>query len=222
MTFYQDRVYPFAKRAIDIAAAIFGILLFGLPMLAIALARKLEGAQRIIFFQTRVGKDGKLFKICKFSSMVTTTDEEEKNFFRQLKKKNPRLLEEYRRNNFKFRDDPRITRVGKLIRRFSVDELPQFFNVLRGEMALVGPRAYKPDELEHQRKEHPECEGDVCALLTVKPGITGLWQVSGRSELDFPRRAALDAAYARRRSLLEDFRIILKTPWVMLGGKGAY
>lgn len=215
-------LYTAAKRLIDIVAAVVGILLFSLLMLMIALARKLEGAERIIFFQTRVGKNGKLFKLCKFSSMTTTTDEEEKEYFRRLEKENPKFLEEYQCNNFKFKDDPRITKVGKIIRRFSVDELPQFFNVLHGEMSLVGPRAYKPDELEHQRKVYPECERDVGALLKIKPGVTGLWQVSGRSELDFLQRVKLDAAYARRHSLMEDFKIIFKTPFAMVGGKGAY
>jgi len=219
---YQNLIYPIAKRTVDIAAALVGISLLGPVMLVILIARKMERPTRVIFFQTRIGKNGKLFKLCKFSSMTTTTDEEEREYFRKLEKDNPKLMEEYRRSNFKFKDDPRITRVGKFIRRFSIDELPQFFNVLRGEMSLVGPRAYKPDELEHQRKTYPDCEPNIAALLTIKPGVTGLWQVSGRSELDFPQRVKLDAAYARRISLLEDFRIILKTPFVMLGGKGAY
>ena len=219
---YQNLIYPIAKRTVDIAAALVGISLLGPVMLVILIARKMERPTRVIFFQTRIGKNGKLFKLCKFSSMTTTTDEEERKYFRKLEKDNPKLMEEYRRSNFKFKDDPRITRVGKFIRRFSIDELPQFFNVLRGEMSLVGPRAYKPDELEHQRKTYPDCEPDIASLLTIKPGVTGLWQVSGRSELDFPQRVKLDAAYARRISLLEDFRIILKTPFVMLGGKGAY
>ena len=219
---YQNLIYPIAKRTVDIVAALVGISLLGPVMLVILIARKMERPTRVIFFQTRIGKNGKLFKLCKFSSMTTTTDEEEREYFRKLEKDNPKLMEEYRRSNFKFKDDPRITRVGKFIRRFSIDELPQFFNVLRGEMSLVGPRAYKPDELEHQRKTYPDCEPDIAALLTIKPGVTGLWQVSGRSELDFPQRVKLDAAYARRISLLEDFRIILKTPFVMLGGKGAY
>lgn len=219
---YQNLIYPIAKRTVDIAAALVGISLLGPVMLVILIARKMERPTRVIFFQTRIGKNGKLFKLCKFSSMTTTTDEEERKYFRKLEKDNPKLMEEYRRSNFKFKDDPRITRVGKFIRRFSIDELPQFFNVLRGEMSLVGPRAYKPDELEHQRKTYPDCEPNIAALLTIKPGVTGLWQVSGRSELDFPQRVKLDAAYARRISLLEDFRIIIKTPFVMLGGRGAY
>lgn len=217
-------LYSLIKRLLDITAAIVGLLVFGILMLIIAAARKLEGARRVIFSQTRVGKEGKLFKLHKFSSMTTTTDEEEKEFFRRLERSNPGLLKEYKRNNFKFKDgeDPRVSKVGKAIRRLSLDELPQFFNVLSGEMSLVGPRAYKPDELVHKLKEYPQCAHEVKLLLTVKPGITGLWQVSGRSELGFPERVALDAAYARRKSTWEDFKIILKTPFAMISGKGAY
>jgi len=222
VAFYQNRIYPVVKRLIDLVAAVVGIVVSSPVMVAILIARRMERPTKVIFFQTRMGKDGKLFKLYKFSSMTTTTDEEEQEYFRKLENENPELMEEYRRSNFKFKDDPRITRVGKFIRRFSIDELPQFFNVLRGEMSLVGPRAYKPDELEHQRKTYPDCEPNIAALLTIKPGVTGLWQVSGRSELDFPQRVKLDAAYARRISLLEDFRIIIKTPFVMLGGRGAY
>jgi len=216
--------YYFFKRLIDIGASLLGIIFFGPVMVVIYLARKGEGATRVIFSQTRVGKDGKTFKFHKFSSMLTTTDEEEQEFFIQLEKNDPRKLEMYRRNNFKFKDgeDPRITRVGRFIRKYSVDELPQFFNVLKGEMSLVGPRAYKPDELEYKMKEYPQTKKDVAALLTVKPGITGVWQVSGRSEVPFPSRAKMDADYARRSSLREDLLIILKTPGAMLGGKGAY
>ena len=218
------KIYYFTKRLIDFAAAFFGILVFSPVMTVIYLARKREGAARVIFSQTRVGKDGKTFKFHKFSSMITTTDEEEREFFIQLEKNHPRFLELYKKNNFKFKDgeDPRITPVGKFIRKYSIDELPQFFNVLKGEMSLVGPRAYKPDELEYKIKEYPQTKKDVEALLMVKPGITGVWQVSGRSEVPFPARAKMDADYARRSSLREDLLIILKTPGAMLGGKGAY
>ena len=217
-------VYDVIKRLIDIFAAVFGIVIFCPLMIVIWVARKLEGATNVIFSQTRIGRNGKTFKFHKFSSMTTTTDEEEQEFFIQLEKDDPRLLEEYRRNNFKFKNgnDPRVTKVGKFIRRFSVDELPHFFNVIKGDMSLVGPRAYKPDELEYKLKEYPQTRKDVETLLKIKPGITGVWQVSGRSEVDFPKRAELDAGYARRSSLLEDLKIILKTPWAMIAGKGAY
>lgn len=214
--------YEVIKRLIDIFAAVFGTLLFSPVMITIFFARKMEGTTHAVFSHPRVGKGGKPFNFHKFSSMTTTTAEEEREFFIQLEKDDPQLLEKYRSNNFKLDNDPRITKVGHFIRRFSVDELPQFFNVLKGEMSLVGPRAYKPDELEYKLKEYPQSRKDVEALLTVRPGITGVWQVSGRSEVAFPQRAKMDADYVRRRSILEDLKIILKTPWAMIAGKGAY
>lgn len=208
----------------DLSAALVGITIFGPLMVGIYLARKMEGASRVIFSQTRVGKGGKTFKFHKFSSMITTTDEEEREFFIQLEKDDPRRIAEYKKNNFKFKEgeDPRITSVGRFTRKYSIDELPQFFNVLKGEMSLVGPRAYKPDELEYKMREYPQTKKDVAALLQVKPGITGVWQVGGRSDIPFPKRVKMDADYARRISLREDLLIILKTPGAMLGGKGAY
>jgi len=135
-----------------------------------------------------------------------------------------KLYEEYKKNSYKLRKDPRITRVGSWLRRFSLDELPQVFNILQGEMSIVGPRAYyarDPDELGEQQKVHPETKKYVTELLNVKPGITGLWQVTGRSEINFDKRVKMDAEYARKRSITQDIMIILKTPFVMLSGKGA-
>ena len=146
---YQNLIYPIAKRTVDIAAALVGISLLGPVMLVILIARKMERPTRVIFFQTRIGKNGKLFKLCKFSSMTTTTDEEEREYFRKLEKDNPKLMEEYRRSNFKFKDDPRITRVGKFIRRFSIDELPQFFNVLRGETETGVTIILMDEQMDH-------------------------------------------------------------------------
>ena len=114
-----------------------------------------------------------------------------------------------------------MTRVGKFIRRYSIDELPQFVNVLKGEMSIVGPRPYYPDELEEQQRVYPHTKKYVKEALTVKPGITGLWQVSGRSDVNFDERIKLDAEYARKKSLLLDIIILLKSPWAVLSGKGA-
>jgi len=111
--------------------------------------------------------------------------------------------------------------VGSFLRRFSLDELPQIFNVLRGEMSLVGPRAYYPDELESQQRVFPQSRQHVKQLLQVKPGITGYWQVTGRSEVNFDKRVKMDADYAQHQSLWQDVVIILKTPWAMISGKGA-
>jgi undecaprenyl-phosphate galactose phosphotransferase len=132
-----------------------------------------------------------------------------------------KLYEEYKRGNYKLKDDPRVTKIGRFIRKHSLDEIPQLFNVLKGEMSLVGPRAYYPDELSYQQKIFPNTKSLFKKVLSVKPGITGLWQVSGRSDLDFEKRIALDASYVDNLSLVNDLKIILKTPWVMITGKGA-
>ena len=119
-------------------------------------------------------------------------------------------------------EDPRLIPGAKFLRKSSIDEFPQFFNVLRGEMSLVGPRAYFPFEVEEQTKRFPETAELMPVVLSVNPGITGIWQISGRSEITFPERVRMDADYAKRRSLLYDLVIMLKTPLVVLGAKGAY
>jgi len=164
----------------------------------------------------RVGKDKKLFRMYKFRTMIANAH--------QLLRTDPKfrkLYEEYKTHSYKLKDDPRITRVGKVLRRFSLDELPQVFNVLKGEMSIVGPRAYYPDELEEQQKVYTQTKKGVKELLKIKPGITGYWQVHGRSEINFDKRVEMDAWYARQRSILQDLKIILKTPWAMVSGKGA-
>jgi undecaprenyl-phosphate galactose phosphotransferase len=132
-----------------------------------------------------------------------------------------KLLEEYKKSSFKLHDDPRITRVGKFIRKYSIDEIPQFLNVLKGDMSLVGPRAYYPFELEEQQKKYPHTRELVKEVLKVKPGITGQWQVSGRSDINFDKRIEMDAKYARQKSIYYDLIILSKTPFAMLSGKGA-
>lgn len=164
----------------------------------------------------RVGKGGKLFRMYKFRSMITNAHE-----LLRTDPKFRRIYEQYKRNSYKLKDDPRITRVGQFVRRFSLDELPQIINIFKGEMSLVGPRAYYPDELEEQQKIYPKSQKYVKQLLKAKPGITGFWQVQGRSEINFDRRVRMDATYVSRRSILEDIIIILKTPWAMISGKGA-
>jgi len=142
----------------------------------------------------------------------------------QLLQTDPRfrkLLEEYKKSSYKLHNDPRVTKVGKFLRKHSLDEIPQFVNVLKGEMSLVGPRAYYPFELEEQQEKYPLTKQLVKEVLEVKPGITGPWQVSGRSEINFDKRIEMDAKYARRRSLLYDLIILAKTPLAMITGKGA-
>ena len=164
----------------------------------------------------RVGKNGKLFKMFKFRSMIQNAHE--------ILRENPKFAkfyEEYRKGSYKLKDDPRITGVGHFIRRHSLDEVPQLINVLRGEMSLVGPRAYYPDELRNQQRKYPHTKEAVKIVLSVKPGITGYWQVSGRSEINFDKRIKMDASYVHKRSILYDLLIILRTPWAMVSGKGA-
>jgi len=117
--------------------------------------------------------------------------------------------------------DPRVTPVGKIIRKHSIDEIPQLFNVLKGEMSIVGPRPYYSEELEKQQKIYPKTKELVKEVLKVKPGITGFWQVSGRSDVNFDKRIEMDAYYARKRSIFLDILVLLKTPWTMISGKGA-
>lgn len=206
-----------AKRLLDIVLSLFLLVVFS-PIIVIAVfAISLDSDGPILAdTPSRVGKRGKLFRMYKFRSMV-------KNAHDLLvhDTKFRKLYEEYRRSSYKLRDDPRITRVGKIIRKYSIDEVPQFINVLRGEMSLVGPRAYYPDELRDQQKKYPQTKEAVKIVLSVKPGITGVWQVFGRSDINFDKRIEMDAAYAKRRSILYDLYIIALTPFAMLSGKGA-
>ena len=132
-----------------------------------------------------------------------------------------KLYKEYKDSSFKLHKDPRITPLGRFIRKYSLDETPQFINVLKGDMSIIGPRAYLPEELVEQQKKYPHVKKLVKEMLTVKPGISGFWQVSGRSEVHFDKRIEMDAYYARKRSLLLDILILLKTPWAMISGQGA-
>ena len=209
--------YDLAKRLLDIIVSIICLIVFSPIIFVIAILIPLD-SRGPVFADTprRVGKNGKLFRMYKFRSMV-------KNAHDALTS-NPqyqKLYKEYRKGSYKLKDDPRITRVGHFIRKFSLDEIPQFINVLKGEMSVVGPRAYYPDELEEQQKQYPFTKQDVKVVLSVKPGITGIWQVSGRSEIHFDKRIKLDALYAAKRSVIFDIIILLKTPFAMISGKGA-
>ena len=209
--------YETAKRILDIFMAIILLIVFAPVFILVPILIKLDSPGPVFAdIPKRVGKDKKLFRMYKFRTMIANAH--------QLLRADPKfrkLYEEYKKHSYKLRDDPRVTRIGKILRRFSLDELPQVFNVLRGEMSIVGPRAYYPDELEEQQKVYPQTKKYVRELLKSKPGITGYWQVHGRSEINFDKRVEMDAWYARQRSILEDLKIILKTPWVMISGKGA-
>jgi lipopolysaccharide/colanic/teichoic acid biosynthesis glycosyltransferase len=209
--------YDFSKRVLDIILSLVLIILFSPVIIITALAIKLNSRGPILAdTPPRVGKGGKLFRMYKFRSMVKNAHD------MLLSDPDFKILYEmYKRGGYKLRGDPRITDVGRFIRKYSIDEVPQFLNSLRGDMSIVGPRAYYPDELRDQQKEYPKTKGAVKIVLSVKPGITGVWQVTGRSGINFDKRIELDAEYAKKRSILYDLWIIAKTPFAMLSGKGA-
>ncbi len=213
----KSNFYLLAKRVMDIIFSILLLILFSPIIILISIAIKLDSKGPILAdTPQRVGKNGKLFKMYKFRSMVENAHE--------ILRDNPRyskLYDVYKKGSYKLRNDPRITNVGGFIRKHSLDEIPQALNILRGEMSLVGPRAYYPDELKNQQKKYPHTIDSVKIVLSVKPGVTGFWQVSGRSEINFDKRIEMDAQYVKKRSLLYDFWIIAKTPWAMVTGKGA-
>lgn len=207
-------IYDFLKRLMDIAGSVVGLVLLSPLLLFVAVAIKLDSPGPVMAdTPMRSGKKNKLFKIYKFRSMVQNAHE--------ILEKNPKLLEAYKKNSYKIFNDPRVTRVGKFIRKFSIDEFPQFFNILKGEMSLVGPRAYYPFELEEQQKKYPDSRKYVKVILSGKPGATGVWQVTGRSEINFDKRVKMDADYVRRRSILYDVWIMLKTVPAVISGRGA-
>lgn len=207
-------IYDFGKRVLDIIGAVLAIIILSPLFLLVAIIIKFDSPGPILAdTPDRVGKDGKLFRMYKFRSMVQNAQE--------VLTRNSKLLEEYKKNSYKILDDPRITKVGKVIRRFSIDEFPQFFNILKGEMSLVGPRAYYPFELEEQQIKYPKSRKFVKIILSGRPGVTGIWQVSGRSNINFDKRVEMDAGYVKKKLLLYDLWIMLKTIPAILSGKGA-
>lgn len=209
--------YKVWKRVVDVVGALILLTLFSPVLLVVIVLIKLT-SQGPVFadMPMRVGKSGKRFKMYKFRSMVLNAH--------QMLRRDPdlkKLYEEYKNSSFKLHKDPRVTGVGRFIRKSSLDEFPQLINVLNGEMSIVGPRAYFSDELEEQQRKYPHTIELVKETLSVKPGITGYWQVSGRSEVNFDKRIEMDAYYARKKSIWLDILILLKTPWVMISGKGA-
>lgn len=207
-------LYDFVKRLMDILGSMVGLIILSPVFLLTALSIKLESPGSVMAeTPMRVGRHGKLFKMYKFRSMVPNALE--------ILQKNPELLAKYKQNSYKIDDDPRVTSVGKVIRKYSIDELPQLLNILKGEMSLVGPRAYYPFELEEQQKKYPNSREFVKIILSANPGLTGIWQVSGRSQINFDKRVEMDAQYVQRRSILYDIYLILKTIPTVLLGRGA-
>lgn len=213
----KGQFYELSKRFMDICFSIVLLIIFSPVILIVAIAIKLDSKGPMLAdTPERVGRHGKLFKMYKFRSMVENAHE--------ILRNNPKftkLYAKYKKGSYKLKDDPRITNVGRFIRKHSLDEVPQFVNILKGEMSLVGPRAYYPDELREQQNKYPSTKDSVKIVLSVRPGATGWWQVSGRSEINFDKRIEMDASYVRKRSILYDLSIIFRTPWAMISGKGA-
>lgn len=210
-------MYTFLKRLMDIVGSLLAIIAFSPILVATAIWIKKVSPNGPVFadLPKRVGKNKKPFRFLKFRSMIPNAHE--------ILLKDPVLYKKYVDNNYKINaeEDPRIIKGGVFIRKYSIDELPQFFNVLKGEMSIVGPRAYYFFEIEEQEKRYPETSELIKRAVSVKPGITGPWQVSGRSLIGFVERVKLDADYANNRSILYDILIVIKTPYVVLTKKGA-
>ncbi|WP_371928706.1 sugar transferase [Rossellomorea sp. KS-H15a] len=206
----KSLTYSFFKRMMDIVGAIVGLLIL-IPLFILISILYLSGESKgpVIFKQSRIGKNGKEFKIYKFRSMVLNAEEKLKS--------NKHLYDKYIRNNYKLEpnEDPRITNLGRFLRKTSLDEIPQLINVLKGEMSLVGPRPVVTEELSEYGQR-------VNQFLAVKPGLTGFWQVSGRSNVGYPERVDLELHYVYNQTLFFDIKIILTTVWKVLLKKGAY
>ena len=198
--------YLFAKRFFDIALSMLAFALLFPLFLLTAIAIKLEDGGPVIYSQLRAGKGGKRFRFYKFRSMCVNAEEKQTDL---------KALDETDGPIFKITNDPRITRVGKVLRKTSIDELPQLVNIMRGEMAIVGPRPPLPNEVAQYTPEQMH-------RLDVKPGLTCYWQCSGRSNLSFEKWMELDFKYINERSLWTDLKIILKTVPAVLLGRGAY
>jgi lipopolysaccharide/colanic/teichoic acid biosynthesis glycosyltransferase len=205
----------FLKRVLDLVLASLILMAFSPFLLLIMLAIKIGSPGPVLYKQIRLGKKGKPFRFYKFRSMYVNTDDgQHRSYVKNLiKAGNPYEIDENGKSFFKISDDGRVTRVGRLIRKYSVDEFPQLFNVLRGEMSLVGPRPPLPHEYKDYRDWHKK-------RLDGIPGITGLWQVSGKNRIPFEEMVRLDSHYLKNWSLWLDINIILKTIPVMLKGEG--
>jgi len=205
-----DPTNRWLKRGLDIVSVVFGALLATPAFLAIALAVRLESPGPVLYRQRRIGRKGKTFQMWKFRTMVRDADE----VLQTLLERDPAARAEWERGQ-KLENDPRVTRVGRWLRKTSLDELPQLWNVMRGEMSVVGPRPIVQDEVQHYAD-------DFRLYRAVRPGITGYWQVSGRSRIPYPERVEFDSYYVRNWSLWLDAIILSRTVGVVVRGDGAY
>lgn len=199
-------VYDFVKRFSDIICSAIAIILLSPFFIIITIAIKATSKGSVIFVHKRVGKNGKEIGIYKFRSMVMNAEE-------LIEKFTPEQKEEFKKN-FKLKNDPRITKIGKFLRKTSLDELPQLFNILKGDLSIVGPRPI----MEVETKIYGEYKD---MLLSVKPGLTGFWAANGRSDTSYKRRRAMEIYYVKNRSLLFDIKIIFKTVISVFKGEGA-
>ncbi|WP_097033719.1 sugar transferase [Clostridium tertium] len=198
-------IYRLSKRVIDIIGSFTGLVLLSPILIIVGILIKFESKGPIVFTQKRVGKDGKEFDMYKLRSMVVNAEEIKEKLKEQNEMSGPM---------FKIKDDPRITSIGKFIRKTSIDELPQLVNVLKGDMSLVGPRPSLPNEVK-------EFETWMLKRLNVKPGLTCYWQVMGRNNIDFEDWMKLDVKYVNERSFWLDIKLIFKTVFVLFGDKNA-
>lgn len=202
-------IYRIIKRIFDIIVGLLGlIVLIPLTIIVKIISVLNKDFSSIFYSHIRIGKNGKEFRLYKFRSMVPNADKVLEELL-----KDPKINEEYSKNK-KLKDDPRITKVGKILRKLSLDEIPQFINILKGDMSLVGNRPYLPREKKDMGKYYDD-------IIKTKPGLTGYWQVSGRSDVSFKKRLKLEQYYSEHCGLKMDIKIILKTVKVVLGTKGA-
>ncbi|WP_416145197.1 sugar transferase [Planococcus koreensis] len=203
----ETQLYLMSKRFLDIAGSLAGLILLSPLFLIVGMLIKLEDRESPIFFkQKRAGKNGEIFYMYKFRSMVSNAEELKASLVKYNEATGP---------VFKIRLDPRVTKTGRFLRKTSIDELPQLFNVLKGEMSLVGPRPALPNEVALYNNYEKQ-------RLMITPGLTCLWQINGRSNISFQEWVEMDLNYIRKRCLLLDIKLILKTIIVLFGSKGAY
>lgn len=204
----RKTIYLFTKRIFDIFFSSLGLIILSPLFIIIVILIKKEDSGQVLFTQERIGKNGKLFKLYKFRSMVNNADKILEDLL-----KNPKIEKEYKRN-MKLTNDPRITKIGNILRKTSIDELPQLINVLKGDMSLIGNRPYLPREKKDMKHYYEE-------IIKTKPGITGYWQVNGRSETTFEERCKLESHYSKNMNLKLDIKIFFLTFYVVLLRKGA-
>ncbi len=202
----KAKTYDVVKRIIDIIIGSFGLIICLPIFIIIALLIKIDSKGPVFFKHKRIGKHGKDLEIYKFRTMIDNAEDAMKNFTEEQKK-------EFK-ENFKLENDPRVTRVGKILRKTSLDELPQIINILKGEMSIIGPRPIVKNELEKYGK-------DMDKFLSVAPGLTGYWAANGRSDVSYEERMALELYYVDNRSLKLDLKIFFKTIVSVLHGRGA-